>query len=171
MSFKTLVKITDSLIPKYPASTAWNDSSFNWIRGLPSARKGAIGRDIGSGLLYAYGFTPGAYRYELLVNGQTVLVRVAMKWEGNTVKFQNIRDNTFDHALCIALYPKSAYAWLVPKGEVWANGRVRKDRLGVKAQHKGADAWIHVDPKNVQPWLQPYGGTIDDMIKVAKHEL
>lgn len=171
MSYKTLVAITDSLIGRYPANTAWKDSPFNWIRGLPPASKGAIGRDIGSGLLYAYGFTPGAYRYELRVNGQGVLVRVGMKWEGNIVKFQNLRDIKFDHVLCVALYPKSVYAWLIPKDEIWQNGKVRTDRPGIKAQHKGADAWIHVDPKQVSPWLQPYGGTIDDMIKVAKHAL
>jgi hypothetical protein len=171
MSFKTLVSITDSLIANYPASTAWDDSPFNWIRGLPPASKGAIGRDIGSGLLYAYGFTPGAYRYELRVNGQGVLVRVAMKWKGNIVKFQNVRDVKFDHVLCIALYPKNTYAWLIPKNEIWLNQSVRNDHSGVTRQHKGADAWIHVDPKNVQSWLKPYGGTIEEMIKVAKTAL
>jgi hypothetical protein len=50
MSFKTLQNITDSLIAEYPASTAWDDSPFNWIRGLPPGSKGAIGRYIGSGL-------------------------------------------------------------------------------------------------------------------------
>ena len=126
---------------------------------------------IGSGLLHAYGFTPGAYRNELPVNRQGGIGQSSYEVGGKHRKFQNIRDNNFDHPLCIALYRKSAYAWLVPKGEIWANGKVRKDRLGVKAQHKRADASIHVDPKNVQPWLQPDGGTIDDMIKVAKHEL
>ncbi len=84
MSFKTLVGITDSLIAKYPATKEWDDSSFNWLRGLPPASKGAIGRDIGSGLLFAYGFTPGSYKYELRVNGRGVLSRVAMKWAGST---------------------------------------------------------------------------------------
>lgn len=171
MSLTTLVGITNSLISRYPANTAWNGSSFNWIRSLPPASKGAIGRDIGSGLLYAYGFTPTAKRYELRVNGQSVLVRVAMKWEGNTVKFQNVRDINFDHLLAIALYPNNAYSWLIPKHEIWTNGKVRTSRQGVKAQHKGADAWIDVDPKNIQQWLKPYGGSIQDMIKVAKQEL
>lgn len=171
MSFKTLVKITDSLIAKYPATKEWDDSSFNWMRGLPPASKGAIGRDIGSGLLFAYGFTPGANRYELRVNGQGVLVRVATKWKENTVKFQNIRDIQFDHVLCIALYPKKAYAWLIPKEEIWVKGAVRTGRSELKPQHKGADAWLTVDPIGVPAWLEPYGGTIEDMIKVAKTSL
>lgn len=171
MSFKTLVGITDSLIAKYPATKEWDDSSFNWLRGLPPASKGAIGRDIGSGLLFAYGFTPGSYKYELRVNGQGVLSRVATKWAGSTVKFQNIRNIDFDHVLCIALYPKKAYAWLVPKSEIWLDNAVRKDRPGIKPQHKGADAWVTVDPANVPAWLKPYGGTIDEMIKIAKTNL
>jgi hypothetical protein len=171
MSFKTLVGITDGLIAKYPATTQWVDSKFNWIRGLPPARKGAIGRDVGSALLQAYGFTPGINRYELRVNGQGVLVRIATKWEGNTVKFQNIRNIDFEHVLCIALYPKSAYAWLIPKTEIWSNNSVRSDRPGITKQHKGADAWVHVDPKTPPSWLSPLGGTIEEMIKVAKTAL
>lgn len=168
MSFKTLVGITDSLIASYPASTEWDDSKFNWIRGLPSASKGAIGRDIGSGLLFAYGFTPSSYKYSLRVNGHAVLVRVATKWKGSIVKFQNIRDTDFAHVLCIALYPHKAYAWLIPKNEIWHNNNVRADRAGVKRQHKGADAWLSVDPTKPYDWMKPYGGTIDEMVKVAK---
>ncbi len=171
MSFKTLENITNDLIASYPASKEWDDSPFNWIRGLPPASKGAIGRDIGSGLLYAYGFTPSSHRYELRVNGQGVVVRVAMKWKGNIVKFQNLRNNEFEHIFCIALYPKSAYAWLIPKSEVWHNDAVRNDRAGVTMQHKGADAWLSIDPKKVPEWMKPYGGTIDDMMKVAKTSL
>jgi hypothetical protein len=168
MSLKTLEKITNDLIPKYPSSTEWDNSPFNWIRALPPASKGAIGRDIGSGLLFAYGFTPGAYKYELRVNGQGVLVRVAMKWKGNIVKFQNIRDITFDHVLCIAIYPKGAYAWLIPRGEIWRDNAVRTDHPEITRQHKGADAWMSIDPKNPPAWMKPYGGTIEEMIKVAK---
>jgi hypothetical protein len=171
MSFKTLQRITDGLIADYPANSEWIDSPFNWIRGLPPASKGAIGRDIGSGLLQAYGFTPGAYRYELRVNGQGVKVKVGMKWEGDIVKFQNVRDTNFGHVLCIALYPKKAYAWLIPKAEIWLNQAVRNDRPGVTRQHKGADAWISIDRKNVPQWLKPYGGTIEEMAKVAQHAL
>ncbi len=94
-----------------------------------------------------------------------------MKWQGSIVKFQNIRDIAFEHVLCIALYPKGAYAWMIPKSEIWDNHIVRTDRTGVTRQHKGADAWLSVDPKNVHGWMKPYGGTIDEMIKVAKTSL
>ncbi len=95
-----------------------------------------------------------------------------MKWQGDIVKFQNIRDIAFDHVLCIALYPQGAYAWLIPKSEIWLNGKIRTDQAGVTSQHKGADAWINVDPKNAQTtWLGAYGGTLEDMINVAQKEL
>jgi len=171
MSVKTLEKITGTLKAKYPASKEWDSSEFDWIRGLPPASKGVIGRYVGYALLQHYGLTVTAYKYELRINGQGVLVRMGTKWVGNVLKFQNIRNNPFDHVLCIGLYPKSAYAWLVPKDEIWKDGVVRDDRDGVKKQHKGADAWISVDPKKVQDWLEPYGGTIDEMIKVAKTNL
>jgi hypothetical protein len=171
MSFKTVEKITNSLISEFPQTKEWDESPFNWIRGLPPASKGAIGRYIGSGLLQAYGFSPTTHRYELRLNGQKILARMALKWEGNIIKFQNIRDVDFNHVLCLGLYPNKAFAWLIPKNQIWLNRVVRKDRPGVTSQHKGADAWINIDPANPQSWLKVYGGTIDEMIKVAKSSL
>jgi hypothetical protein len=166
-----LEAITDSLISQYPENQAWKTSKFNWIRPLPPRSKGVIGKSIGSGILQGYGFTPMAYRDQLRVNGQVILPRMAMKWETDIVKFQNIRDINFDHVLCFAIYPKDAYAWLIPKTEIWANNAIRKDRAGITSQHKGADAWIHISPDNPQKWLKPYGGTIEQAMKVAKTAL
>jgi len=171
VSFETLEKITNSLISEYPESNAWAGSPFDWIRHLPSGSKGVIGRHIASGLLQSYGFTPTASKSHLRVNGQVILVRTAMMWQQGIIKFQNLRDSNFQHAICLGLYPRKAFAWLVPKDEIWLNGRVRKDRIGIKSQHKGADAWVQVDPENLPPWLTAYGGTSDEFVQVAERAL
>lgn len=57
---------------------------------------------------------------------------------------------------------------MIPKNEIWKDGSIRSDRSGLTSQHKGADAWLHVDPENVPEWLQSYGGTIDQAMKVLK---
>jgi hypothetical protein len=171
MSLKMLEIITDSLIPQYPGNKEWKDSKFDWIRALPPGSKGVVGKSIGSGLLQGYGLTPMAHRNYLTVNGQTILPRMAMKWAKNIIKFQNIRDVGFEHVLCFAIYPKNAFAWMIPKTEIWVDHAIRTDRKGITSQHKGADAWIHVDPENPQKWLNPYGGTIEQAMKVAKTAL
>lgn len=171
MSFKTLEKIAADLSTQYPETQAWANSSFNWIRTLPPSSKGAIGRYLASGLLQSFGFTIGASRYLIRINGQGISVKTSMMWEAGVIKFQNIRDTNFDFVLCLGIYPDRAFGWLVPKDEIWLNGGVRKDRPGVTRQHKGADAWIDVDPNNVQGWLKPYGGTVDALIKAAQKSL
>lgn len=171
MSFNILETIAANLVAEYPETQAWSDSSFNWIRTLPPASKGAIGRNLASGLLQQYGLTVTARRGLLRVNGLRISVKTSLMWGAGTIKFQNIRDTNFDFVLCLGIYPHKAYGWLAPKNEIWADGRIRSDRPGVTKQHKGADAWIDVDPDSVQGWLKPYGGTIDAMIKVAKVSL
>lgn len=170
-NFKTVVSITNDFIAEYPQSTAWQDSPFNWIRCLPPGSKGVIGRAIGSGLLQSNGFTVTARTNQLRVNAQGILVRIALMWEEGVLKFQNLREPDFDHVLCFGLCPNEAFAWFIPKEEVWKDGTVRTDNAGVTAQHKGADAWISINLSSVPLWLKPYGGTLDEMVKVAKTAL
>lgn len=171
MSFKTLVAITDDLVKYYPKNTAWQSSSFNWIRGLPPGSKGTVGRNIATGLFNHYGLTATTHKSQIRVNGNGISVKLALMWDSGVLKFQNIRDTDFDFALCLGLYPSHAFGWLVPKGEIWANHAVRNDRPGITRQHKGADAWIHIEPKSPHKWLEPFGGSIDDLVHVAKHSL
>lgn len=171
MSFKTLVQITDVLKPLYPESKTWDKSSFLWIQTSPVARKGSIGRQTVAGLLNASELTATLYKGMVLVNGNSIAVKFGMMWNKKIIKFQNIRDGEFDFIFCLALYPQSAYGWLVPKGEIWKNGKIREDRKGVKSQHKGADAWLHVDPSNAPKWLLKYGGALEDVIKIAQKSL
>ena len=95
-----------------------------------------------------------------------------MMWKEGTIKFQNIRDTNFDYVFCLALYPQKAYGWLIPKTELWSNGKVSKvHHPSVTSQHKGADCWVHIDPSKPSPWLKAYGGTIDQAIAVARKAL
>src|ERR1700744_3120371 len=109
MSLQALETITNSLISEYPESKAWADSPFAWIRHLPPGSKGGIGRAIASGLLQGYGITATAHRHQLRVNGQGLIIRVAMMWETGIIKFQNIRDIDFDPILCFGIYPHKAF--------------------------------------------------------------
>jgi hypothetical protein len=172
MSFNKLVDITNGLIPDYPESEAWADSPFNWIRSLPPNSKWSIARIALCGLFQHYGLTATTYRHQIKVNSMGLLHRIALMWETGAIKFENIRrDTNFDFVLCLALYPHTAYGWLIPKSEIWVDGAIRTGRPGITSQHKGADAWVHIDPANPHSWLKKYGGTIDEMIAVAQKNL
>jgi hypothetical protein len=168
MSFAALEQISNVLVSEYPESKAWNDSPFRWIRLLPPGSKHVVGRDMLTALIDFHGLTPTLYRGQVRVNGNGISVKVAMMWEEGIMKFQNIRDTEFDFVFCLALYPHKAYGWVIPKIEVWEDQAVKTRNAGITSQHKGADAWIHIDPNNVQGWLQPFGGTIDQAMEVLK---
>ncbi len=92
MSFNILEKISASLSAEYPEDQAWANSSFAWIRTLPPASKGTVGRNLATGLLQHYGFTVSASKHCIGVNGQRISVKTSLMWEAGVVKFQNIRD-------------------------------------------------------------------------------
>ena len=171
MSFDTLVSITNDLEPQYLHSSIWQGSPFAWIVSLPPGSKGAIGRDIISGLMQANGLTPGLRGFSLVVNGQDVVVKTAMLWDQGVLKFQNIADTQFDHVICLGLFPTSAMGWIIPKSEIWSNGSIRTDRAGVTSQHEGADAWISFEPASIPDWLMPYGGSIEQLMQVMMVQL
>lgn len=171
MSFKILEAIATDLQSEYPENLAWATSSLAWIRTLPPASKGTVGRNIASGLLQSCGLTVSASKQTLRVNGRRISVKTSLMWEAGLVKFQNIRNSKSDLLLCLGLYPGKSYGWLIPEGEIWLNGAIRMDRPGVTQQHKGADAWLEVHPEDPPTWLETYGGTTDELMKVARSSL
>jgi hypothetical protein len=170
-NFDALKTIANQLLTNYPESQAWNESSFRWIREQAPGTKHVIGRMMLAVLLNSNGLTATFLRGQIRVNGNGISVKVAMMWEKGTIKFQNIRDIDFDFAFCLALYPNKAYGWLIPKEEIWKQGKVNTANPGIKDQHEGADAWVHIDPEDPRAWLKPYGGTIDQAIAIAKKSL
>jgi hypothetical protein len=172
MSFNTLVAITDALKPLYPESKTWNKSKFLWIQTSPAGRKGSIGRQTVAGLLNHANLTATLYKGMVLVNGNNIAVKFGMMWDKKKIiKFENIRDGEFHYIFCLAIYPENGYGWLIPKEEIWKDGVIREDQDGVKSQHKGADAWLHVDPAKVPKWLKKYGGELDEVLRVARKSL
>ena len=122
-NYETVVATTNDFMNDFPQDSAWKDSPFAWIRSLPPASKGVVGRAVASSLLQANGLTVYARRTRLRVNAQGILVRVALMWKEGILKFQNVREPGFDHVLCIGLclmkrllglYQKTKFGRMVP---------------------------------------------------------
>jgi hypothetical protein len=172
-NFDELRNIADGFLGQYPEDQAWNGSSFNWMRRLPPGSKNVVGRSMLASLLLQNGLTATlSSKRQLRVNGNGISFKMAMMWQVGIVKFQNIRgDLDFDFLFCLALYPTKAFGWLIPKEELWKDGKFNTAHAGLDDQHGGADAWIDIDPTNPAAWLAPYGGTIEQAIATAKKSL
>lgn len=171
-NFDELRNIADGFLGQYPEDQAWSGSSFNWMRRLPPGSKHVIGRSMLAVLLNTNGLTANLHKSQIRVNGNGISVKVALMWNEGIIKFQNIGDTDFDYLFCLALYPQKVFGWIIPKAELWKDGKVSKaNHPSVTSQHKGADCWVHIDPANPSPWLKAYGGTIDQAIGVAKKSL
>jgi hypothetical protein len=174
-SFPVLEKISRELSKAHPEASKenkeWSTSEFNWLRALPPGRKGAIGRYFVHSLFRDYGLTSFGRKQLVVVNSQVISVKTSLMWGGGNIRFQNIRNTPYDFVLCLGIYPKKAFGWLIPKPELWMDGTIREDRPGVTKQHKGADAWIEINPDKPPTWLKAYGGTSDDLIKKARRML
>ncbi len=172
-NFDELRNIADGFSGQYPEDQAWNGSSFNWMRRLPPARKNVVVRTMLAALLNHNGLSAMlSTKRQLRLNGNSISIKMAMMWETGIVKFQNFRgDLDFDFVFCLALYPTKAFGWIIPKHEIWKDGKFNTANSGIDDQHEGADAWLDIDPTSPAAWLSAYGGTIDQAIAAAKKSL
>ena len=146
----------------------WQGSPFAWIATCPAARRGAVGKQLISSLLENRGFPvrpcPGRGA-DRIVNGNRIAMKFSMMWEEERYVFQQIRDQNYDFLFCLGVCPFEAHAWAFTRNFLLENrGRLE----GFTFQHRGRQgvdtAWIHVEPTNPHPWLEPHGGTLQDAL-------
>jgi len=156
----------------YPSEEddAWRESPFNWIRTRRSSRqRGAIGEKLVSGYLALKGFdvtrSPDAGA-DRVVGGKRAEIKMSTLWEGGFYKFQQLRDQNYDFALCLGISPFDAHCWVLPKDVIldsWAN-----EFAGITSQHGGVSgtdtAWLSVYPDDAPEWLNKWGGRLSNAV-------
>jgi hypothetical protein len=147
----------------------WKDSQFQWIRKIPSGSKGRLGKL----LVYQWcalkdlpvGRSPDSDA-DMLVNGHRVEIKLSTLWNSGIYKFQQIRDQNYEYAVCLGISPNEAHCWVISK-EI-----LLKNVIGHLGQHTGAEgqdtAWITIRPNNPPAWLSECGGTLSDAYEVLK---
>jgi hypothetical protein len=168
--FNLLAYAASYIKPEFEKKTSlWKGSPFEWILSLPSGSKGKLGKR----LVYQWCAVKGLSidsspdsQADMLVNGHRVEIKFSTLWEASLYKFQQIRDQNYEYAVCLGISPFEAHCWVISK-------RILKQFvIGHMGQHTGSGgqetAWFAVNPKSPPNWILPFGGTLDEAYKVLK---
>lgn len=103
---------------------------------------------------------------DMLINAHRVEIKFSTLWEANIYKFQQIRDQNYEYAVCLGISPFEAHCWVISKQIL------RQYVIGHSGQHTGSagkdTAWFTVSPQSPPSWLLPFGGTLEQAYKVLK---
>lgn len=152
-----------------PENDPWADSPFAWIKTQPSRRVGKIGEQLVSGWCAAKGFdvvgSPNSDA-DRIIHGYRVEIKFSTLWANGGYKFQQVRDQQYDHMFCLGVGPFSAHAWFLPKAVLL------EYVIGHMGQHTGASgtdtAWLGFDANAPFGWMRPYGGALSDALAVIQ---
>lgn len=142
----------------------WEGSPFAWFKSRPSRQVGVIGEKLVSGWLATKGFdvtrSPDS-QADRIINGKRAEVKFSTLWKGGFYKFQQLRDQNYEFAICLGVSPFDAHCWVLPKSQIlehWGRGD------GLESQHGGRagrdTAWLSVTPGNEPAWLREWGGRL-----------
>jgi hypothetical protein len=114
---------------------SWKDSPFVWIHTLSSGARGKLGKRLVSAWCAAKGLTIDSSPdsdADLLINGHRVEIKFSTLWKSGIYKFQQIRDQNYEFAICLGISPFDAHCWVISKNLLY------KHIIGHKPQHKGS---------------------------------
>lgn len=145
----------------------WEGSPFAWIKTRPSRQVGAIGEQLVAGWSAAKGFDVVRSTNsdaDRIINGHRIEIKFSTLWQSGVYKFQQIRNQSYDHLFCLGVSPYDAHAWLLPKAVLLEHV------IGHMGQHTGAagteTAWLSFDARTPYRWMTPYGGSLSEALAV-----
>ena len=169
---REIVSIAENLRTQYRShGLDWAGSPFAWIKDLPSRTKGKVSEQLIEYWCTQQNFdvrpSPNSDA-DRVINGLRVEIKSSTLWTSGIYKFQQLRDQAYDVAICLGLSPYDVHCWVLPKTvimEQWISG-------GITSQHTGSGgtdtAWLSVDPSTPQIWLTPRNGKPADAIKILR---
>lgn len=161
-----LANISTELSKAYlpDANDPWNGSPFQWIKSLPSRTVGAVGEKLVAKWAESKGFLvekTGDSEADRLIHGHRIEIKLSTLWASGGYKFQQIRNQNYEHCFCIGLSPFEVHAWLIPKSVL------EKYVIGHMGQHTGADgadtAWLGFEVGKEYDWMKPYGSSLEQV--------
>jgi hypothetical protein len=168
-----LAWIADALKGDYVregAQDPWAGSPFAWIRACPSSRqKGKIGEQLVAGWCAAKGLdvvSSGDSEADRVIAGHRVEIKFSTLWGSGVYKFQQLRDQNYEFAVCLGLSPFDAQCWVISKAVL------RQHVIGHTPQHMGKVGtdtfWLSVVSTSPQEWLRSCGGRLAEAFEILK---
>lgn len=156
----------------FPLNDEWEGSPFAWIRQRPSRQVGAIGEMLVAGWPAAKNLavapSPDS-QADRLVGGKRVEIKFSTKWASGVYKFQQLRDQNYEFAICLGVCPFDAHCWAIPKSEI-----IRRWRAGdgIQSQHGGQagsdTAWLSFPAGRPPDWMRVWGGSLAEAFEVIQ---
>lgn len=168
--FKLLSSAAQYIKPEFQKDhSTWAGSPFEWVLTLPSGSKGKLGKRLVYQWCAVKGLSIGTSPdsdADMTINGHRVEVKFSTLWENGIYKFQQIRDQNYEYAVCLGISPFDAHCWVLSKKIL------KKYVIGHLGQHTGLSgqdtAWFAVNPREPLEWLLPCGGSLEQAYLVLK---
>ena len=97
---------------------SWEGSPFEWVKTRPSRQVGKIAEDLVAGWLAAKGFNVSRCTdsdADRVIESKRVEIKSSTLWRNGQYKFQQIRDQNYDIAICLGISPFEAHCWVIEK--------------------------------------------------------
>ncbi|HSV72350.1 MAG TPA: hypothetical protein VLH79_01155 [Chthonomonadales bacterium] len=151
------------------ADDPWAVSPFAWIRTRPSRQAGKIGEQLVAGWCAAKGLdvtSSGDSEADRIIAGRRVEIKLSTLWESGVYKFQQLRDQHYEFAVCLGISPFDAHCWVISKSDL------RQHVIGHTPQHTGKGGtdtfWLSFDAAAPPAWLSRCGGQLKDAYEIMR---
>ncbi|MGB9593310.1 MAG: hypothetical protein ACPL7R_04125 [Anaerolineae bacterium] len=130
---------------------------------------GKIGEQLVAGWCAAKGLdvvASGDSEADRIIAGRRVEIKFSTLWASGVYKFQQLRDQNYDFAICLGISPFDAHCWVIAKPVL------REHVLGHTPQHRGRAGtdtfWISLRPASSPEWLRGCGGSLAEAYAILK---
>ncbi len=151
------------------ADDPWEGSPFAWIKTRPSRQVGKIGEQLIAGWSATKGLdvvASGDSEADRVIGGRRVEIKFSTLWESGVYKFQQLRDQNYEFAVCLGISPFDAHCWVISKAVL------RQHVIGHTPQHTGKGGtdtfWLSFPVVSPPPWLQHCGGSLAEGYGILK---
>ena len=151
------------------AEDQWDGSPFQWIKLLPSRRKGTVCEQLVKGWCAAKDLDvtrSGDSEADCVISGKRVEIKSSTLWETGIFKFQQFRDQNYEHAICLGISPFDVQCWVVSKDIL------RQHVIGKRPQHLGRAGtdtfWLSFSANEPDSWLAKCGGRLAQAYEIMK---
>ena len=147
----------------------WAGSPFAWIRERPSRQRGKVGEQLVAGWCAAKGLnvnrSPDA-EADRVIEGRRVEIKFSTLWKSGVYKFQQIRDQNYEYAVCLGICPLDAHCWVISK-EI-----LNEHVIGFTPQHRGRMGtdtfWLSFPATEPPEWLRQCGGRLTVAFQILR---